>query len=61
MSSMLDIFYGPPYARPMLTSGMRQVVHGIERFLDLMPEPLVLRALVDEPVSSHEARELAAR
>ncbi len=24
---------------------MSRVVHGIERFLDLMPEPLVLRAL----------------
>jgi hypothetical protein len=29
----------------MLKSGVSHVVHGIERFLDLMPEPLVLRAL----------------
>lgn len=26
---------------------MSHVVHGIERFLDLMPEPLVLRALAE--------------
>lgn len=31
----------------MLKSGMHHVVHGIERFLDLMPEPLVLRAMAD--------------
>ena len=29
----------------MIKSGMSHLVHGIERFLDLMPEPLVLRAL----------------
>jgi hypothetical protein len=29
----------------MLKSGVSHVVHGIERFLDLMPEPLVIRAL----------------
>ena len=31
----------------MLKSGVQNVVHGIERFLDLMPEPLVLRAMAD--------------
>jgi hypothetical protein len=29
----------------MFKSGVSHVVHGIERFLDLMPEPLVLRAM----------------
>lgn len=26
---------------------MSHMVHGIERFLDLLPEPLVLRAMAD--------------
>jgi hypothetical protein len=29
----------------MFKSGVSHVVHGITRFLDLLPEPLVLRAL----------------
>lgn len=29
----------------MVKSGVSHLVHGIERFLVLMPEPLVLRAL----------------
>lgn len=29
----------------MIKSGVSHVVHGIERFLGLMPEPLVLRAM----------------
>jgi len=34
----------------MITSRMRTVVTGISRFLELMPEPLVLRAMeVPEP------------
>lgn len=45
MSSRLDISQAPTYPFPMLKSGVSHVVHGIERFLDLMPEPLVLRAL----------------
>lgn len=32
----------------MLMSRMSTVVHGIERLLDLLPEPLVLRALEDQ-------------
>ena len=45
MSSRLDIFWLATYPWRMLKSGVSHVVHGIERFLDLMPEPLVLRAL----------------
>jgi hypothetical protein len=44
----LDIFENLTYGVRMLKSGVSHVVHGIERFLDLMPEPLVLRAL-EEP------------
>jgi hypothetical protein len=32
----------------MIKTRVSHVVHGIERFLGLMPDPLVLRAL-DEP------------
>ena len=39
----------------MLMSRMSNVVHGIERFLDLLPEPLVLRAL-DEPAPARVRR-----
>jgi hypothetical protein len=45
MSSVLDISDDPTYRGRMLISGVRSVVAGITRFLDLMPEPLVLRAI----------------
>lgn len=47
MSSKLDILWAGAYPEGMLKSGMSHVVHGIERFLDLLPEPLVLRALAE--------------
>jgi hypothetical protein len=34
-----------------MLKSMTNVMHGIERFLDLMPEPLVLRAM-DTPERS---------
>lgn len=37
MCSLIDMF----------KTRVSHVVHGIERFLDLMPEPLVLRAMED--------------
>jgi hypothetical protein len=37
-----------------MLKSMSHVVHGIERFLGLMPEPLVLRAL--EPTARDRAR-----
>jgi hypothetical protein len=38
----------------MFKTRVTHVVHGIERFLDLLPEPLVLRAL--EPSGKDRVR-----
>jgi hypothetical protein len=45
MSSLFDIFGGSTYGVDMIKSRMRSMVDGISKLLDLMPEPLVLRAL----------------
>lgn len=44
MSILFDIGSGGAYRGGMLKS-VSHVVHGIERFLSLMPEPLVLKAM----------------
>jgi hypothetical protein len=38
----------------MFKTRVTHMVHGIERFLDLLPEPLVLRAL--EPAGKEQVR-----
>ena len=37
-----------------MMKSVSQVVHGIERFLGLMPEPLVLKAIATEDRSRHQ-------
>lgn len=58
MSSLLDISGRMTYPRPMFKS-VTHVVHEIERFLDLLPEPMVLRAL-ETPKQSSQNSSLAA-
>jgi hypothetical protein len=53
MSSLFDISCAATYPFPMFKSRVTHMVHGIERFLDLLPEPLVLRAL--EPTGRDQA------
>jgi hypothetical protein len=55
MSNVFDIRDGSAYRAPMMKTGMRSVVSGINRFLDLLPEPLMLRAM-QAPETSHRTR-----
>jgi hypothetical protein len=45
MSNVFDIHGGAAYGVGMFRTRMHSMVTGINRFWDLLPEPLVLRAM----------------